>query len=400
MPISGLIVSTVLAAATAQQVGEAANNVDRGDQGWVRPPGNRLRALFQVSHKRDVGDFELLRISEEEWTRPYISADGARVFVGTRSGQVLALDPIEGKLLWRRREMGTVGASMAEWQGVLLVGSDSDLLALDRATGETRWRSELRGRVGGVITVVGNTAVVPVRPNAYVAVALEEGKEKWRTQRQTPSGITVRGQAAATVDSARKTAYLGFSDGAVVAVDVEDGGTKWLVQLGERKEFFADVDAAPVLVDGGRSVIVASYNGGLARLKADTGEVLYKKPDVDRLVGLVSVPDGLLVGAYGDGQLIGIYASSGKIRWRYRFGRGAPTPPILVDDRYVLAGCTEGPIVVLKTSTGEPVQLVDLASGVSTTPFYRSPYLAALANTGLLLVLRKTTRSVISPRSL
>ena len=386
--LTGCLLGSFMATLAAQ------TTADPLEKGWVRPPKSDLRVIFTTQHKRDLGEFELLKSNEEEWTRPFISADSARLFVGTRTGQVLAISPDTGDLLWERRDMGTVGAAMVEYKDLLLVGSDSAFLGLDRATGETKWSIGINGRIGSEITLTGDIAILPVRPNTFIAVDLSTQKIAWRVQRQTPDGITVRGQAPATVDRNRNAAYLGFSDGALVAVNLDDGGNQWIVQLGERREFFADVDAAPVLLDGGRSILAASYNGGLARLKAEDGSIEYKQSDVLHLTGLVDVGNGLVVGTYGDGQLLGIYAANGKVRWRYRLRIGAPTAPVYLGDGYVMAGCTEGPITILNRSTGEPVQVIDLSSGVSLPPFYRSGYLAAMTNTGLLLIFRGSTSGI------
>ena len=359
------------------------------DKGWVRPPSKDLRALFVTQYKRDLGEFELLKTNEEEWTRPYISKDADRLYVGTRSGWIQALDPGSGELLWQRRDMGTIGVGLTEFQDIVVAGSDSDIVALDRATGETRWKLPINGRIGGRISVSGNVAVAPVRPNAFVAVALETGKQLWRVQRQTPDGITVRGQATPTLDAQRKLAYLGFSDGTLVAVDLNDGGNKWIAQLGKRGEFFADVDATPVLINNGTVLMAASYNGGLARLNPDSGEVLFKKEELVHLTGLADGGDDILVASYGDGQVLGVYASNGKVRWRYRLDRGAPTEAVAIGDGRMMVASTEGPITILRASTGEPIQIIALSSGVSVPPFFRSTHIAAMTNTGLLLVFRR-----------
>ena len=359
------------------------------EKGWIKAPKKSLREIFKPEYKRDLGDFELLKVNEEEWTRPLVSSDGSRLYVGTRSGRLLCLESTKGELLWQRRDMGTIGASFAESRNLLLTGSDSDFVALDRATGQTKWKLDLNGRIGGRITLQGRTAVLPVRPNAFVAVNLDTGKEQWRVLRQTPDSITVRGQAPPTVSPDGKTAYLGFSDGALMAVNMSDGGTQWIAQIGDRREFFADIDAAPIVLDGGKSLLAASYNAGLVRLEAQSSSVEFKKDDLIRLTGLVDVGQGLVVAAYGDGQVLGIGTRKGTVRWRYRLGRGAPTTPINLDDGHVLIGSTDGALAILQARTGRPVQIINLSSGVSLSPYYRAPHLAAMTNSGLLLVFRR-----------
>ncbi|MEL7367648.1 MAG: PQQ-binding-like beta-propeller repeat protein [Myxococcota bacterium] len=363
------------------------------EKGWVKPPKEVLRVLFKPEYKRDLGEFELLKSNEEEWTAPLISRDGQRLYVGTRVGRLQALDVATGNLIWQRLDMGTIGVGLAEFENVLVVGSDSDIVGLDLANGKDRWKIGINGRIGGQIAVEGNLAIVPVRPNAFVAVDLSTGEQKWRVQRQTPDSITVRGQATPTIDVARGQAYLGFSDGALVAVDLEDGGGKWVAQLGKQREFFADVDAAPILVDGGKTLVAASYNGGFARFDPSSGDVALKKSDAVRFVGLSPPEKGVIVASHGDGQIMGIYASSGKVRWRYRMKNGAPTAPILLGDGHVLIGAAAGPLSVLRVSDGFPIQVINLSSGVSVPPAYRAPHMAAMTNTGLLLVFRQTAKS-------
>lgn len=367
-----------------------ANDTVVEDKGWVEPSPDSLRAIFKARFKRDLGEFELLKSNEEEWTRPYITRDGSQVYVGARSGRFVALDPIDGELVWQRRDMGTIGVGVVEYGSVVVLGSDSDLVALDRSSGQTRWKLDINGRIGGLISVEKNVAVVPVRPNAFIGVDLEKGEQLWRVQRQTPEGISVRGQATPTLDPARQRAYLGFSDGALLGVNLSDGGTRWIAQLGKKNDFFADVDARPLLIDEGKALLAASYNGGLFRLNPDTGEVVFKQPSMIRLIGLSTTDDpNLVVASYGDGQILGVYPASGKVRWRYRLKRGAPTDPVSIGGGYVMVGCTEGPITFLRVDTGKPIQIINLSSGVSLTPYHRAPYLAAMSNTGLLLVFRQ-----------
>ena len=186
----------------------------------------------------------------------------------------------------------------------------------------TRRRRAYRGD----ITVEGSLAIVPVRPNAFLGVSLTSSTaaQVWRVQRPTPEGISVRGQAPATLDSKRNIAYVGFSDGTLMAVDAEDGTTLWQRIIGNPREFFADVDTQPVLVDGGAAVLAASYNGGLTKLKTDSGEVIYQKPELTRLIALAETAPGRVVATHGDGRVLGLYSDTGAVRWRYRIKRGAP----------------------------------------------------------------------------
>lgn len=355
--------------------------------GFVKPDPDSLRKVLGVRYTRDLSTFEFFETNEEEWTIPLISDDNVRGFVATRRGQLLAFDIHTGEELWRRNDMGAVGRSMLEFQQRLILGSDSAMVALDQQIGKERWRLDLDAPIGGRMTRSSSIAVVPLRPNTFVAVDLEKGERLWRVRRPTPDGITVRGQGQPVIDRARNRVYLGFSDGALVAVDLLTGSTAWVALLGNASDFFADIDAKPILVDGGKAIVAAAYNTGLFKVDTESGAVLWKQPHT-RISGMVSAGAGLMVGVTGDRQVLGIYSENGKIRWRYKFGAGAGVEPVFIGRNQVIVGSTDGPLVVLDVDTGKPVQLIAPGSGTSVPPAWDDPDMLIFSNKATLLVLR------------
>lgn len=356
--------------------------------GWVQPDKDALRRVYGTRFMVDHSEFRLFEIAPEEWTVPYLSEDGFRVFAGARTGVVEARDARTGERSWRRHDLGAIGYAMFEYDGLLMVGSDSALVALDQQTGQTKWSVDVNGRVGGPPARAGSQVIVPVRPNHFVAVDLEKQAVMWRVKRPTPDGITVRGQAGPCIDPDRQQAYVGFSDGTLLALSLDEGKTNWAATLGNPQEFFADVDTTPLLVDGGRGLLAASYNGGLARLDPATGSVVYKQP-LNRIVGLVKGQPGLAVAVHGDGIVMGLQTATGKVRWRYRAKRGAPTPPVVLGDGLVAVGFARSPLSLLRVRDGRPIQLISPGAGVSVPPFARGDFLAVMTNEGALLALAK-----------
>lgn len=354
---------------------------------WVEPDPSSLRRVFGVRYKKDYSTFELLKTNAEEWTPPLISEDRSRLYVGVHTGELEALDLTSGERLWRREDMGTIGWGMREHRGHLLIGSDSSLVAVDQQLGGDAWRVDLDGKVAAPMAVTGTVAVVPVRPNAVVAVDLVSAKVLWRVKRPTPDGITVRGQCPPTIDEARGQVYVGFSDGTLLALDLRSGNTVWVAALGIKRDFFADVDVQPVMSEDGKALLTASYNGGLYKLSAEDGKQLWKQP-ITRVTGLVRVARGLMVATLGSGQVIGLYEENGKVRWRYKVAKGYPTTPIALEHGFVAFGVSQGALTILEVGTGRPKQLLTPGSGFSVAPDYHSPDLVGLTNEGLLLVLR------------
>lgn len=361
---------------------------------WQPPDPSELREVYGVSWKVDVGTFELLSTGHEEWTRPVIGQDGAHVYIASREGRLEARTVGDGRLVFVREGLGAVGADMLEHGREVLVGAGLDVVALDRLTGEEQWRVELGGRIGGEITRTGTIAIFPVRPNGFVAIDLVAHERIWQVKRPTPDNLTVRGQARPTVDRSRGVAYLGFSDGVLLAVSLADGATRWAVTLGEMSEFFADVDAGPVLLEGGRQLLTAAYNRGLFRLDAASGAVLWTR-DLKRLIALTPTRMGLVVASHGEGQLIGLDPGDGKVVWRYLMRDGAPSQAQRLPNDLIAASSSRGAMSIVRAADGRPVQLVAPGSGSSVPPAVSGHSLVLFSNGGLVLAMRKGLRGSV-----
>lgn len=376
---AALLLTLVLAQTTGGPGGPAPK--------WVRPEPSTLKKVYGLRHAFELSEFELLKNNQEEWTRPYVSADGVRMFAGARTGRLECREVGTGELLWYRNDLGAIGASMGEFRGQLVVGSDSSLLLLEQQLGQDRKKVDLSGAIGGRLTITGTVAIIPIRPNLVMAVDLVAGQELWRYKRATPDGITVRGQAAPTVDPVSRKVYAGYSDGALVALSLDKGTPLWTAQLGNARDFFADVDTQPLLVDGRAALIAASYNGGLYKLDASNGRPIWKQ-EIFRILGLAQASPGLLVASDGDGQVLGLFEATGKVRWRYKLKHGAPTEPVALGRSLVAVGASNGPLAILDVEEGQPVQLFNPGSGLSVAPYVRDQDLVIMTNKAGFLALR------------
>ncbi|MBK8013639.1 MAG: PQQ-binding-like beta-propeller repeat protein [Deltaproteobacteria bacterium] len=358
---------------------------------WRQPKPEDLEAVFRIRAQVDLSNFELLKINAEEWSAPYIGIGNTVVYVATSSGRLQARSLSDNRVLWERRDLGTMGVSMTEEDDLLVLGSGTDLVSVELASGRERWRVPIGGRIGGRLAREGSLAILPVRPNGFVAVDLAQASVRWRIKRPTPSSMTVRGQASPTIDAERGQVYLGFSDGALVAVSLESGTKVWEAALGRTQDFFADVDAQPVLVDGGTAVLAASYNGGLFKLSPEDGAVVWRREDLKRITGLVHIGSDrtIVVGAMGDGQVVGLRADDGRVGWRYRLAEGSPTEPVDLGDDRVAVGASFGSLAILRGKTGRPLEVILPGSGLSVAPTWRAPNLTFMSNGGYFFSLRE-----------
>lgn len=351
---------------------------------WVKLPPSELRHVVGLRMVKRYGKRGLLETQPYENAKPYISKDGSRIYVSERSRRFRALDLATGELLWQLEGIGNVGPSMFEHDGLLWVGSGSDLLALDPFTGAQKKQIPLNAAVGNHPVVIGDRALIGLRPNAYALVDLKAGQELWRVKRSTPDALSVRGQAQPLLDPSGEKAYLGFSDGSLVAVSLKDGSYLWVVGLGQRRRFFPDVDASPIWVNG--RIMVASYNGGLYWVNPENGRI-DKRRDLEGLYSLLPTADGEIFAAFGDGRVAKLSAKGG-LRWVYRLSRGYAGRLSELGEHLVFAS-SEGPITILSKKDGRPLQLLGSSFGFSSGVAVRGDDLAAMSNAGSLYILKK-----------
>jgi len=362
-----------------------------GGAGWIKVEPDKLGTVYGLRRVVKLAGPPPLLQRAEQWVGPLLASDGALTFVAPEAGGLFAIWTGSGKTLWKRDDIGRLGLGMAQIGDVLMVGTESVLVGLEGYSGKEQWRTEIGGVVGGPITVTSSVAIVPVRPNGYVAINGLTGEVKWRLKRAKTDGITQRGQAAAEVDRARGRVYVGTSAGEVLALSLDSGEVLWTAKLASKKadQPFPDVDTRPLLMDGGRTLIAASYNGGLAALDPATGTIRWQKADLEHITGLTQVDGSAwVVGTIGDGQVVGLDHVEGRIRWRYRMRGSVPTAPLGLEHGLVAVGASKGALTILDGSTGQPRQLVTPGSGISAPIDRQGKELVVWTNKGHLLLLR------------
>lgn len=383
-----MLTSVLLLGALLAAPGPASD----GPGGYVRPePGSLARVLDAAWQVQLVSPPEAgLEPRPVQVQAPWIGLDGAVAYAATGAGDLHAFWLSSGKPLFLRRGLGSFGRGFGQHRDRLIVGLNGDVAALDAYSGKVAWRLPVGGEVGAGMVVTGTVAIVNVRPSAFVAVDLVKGELLWRSKRPRSEGITVRGEAPPTLDRARGLVYLGHGDGSVTAVDLAAGRTRWVASLGKQGDLFTDVDAAPLLVEGGRVLLAASYNGGLHGLEPETGRVLFRNERALQIVGLTPVkgqPE-LVVATAGTREALGLDPRTGTIRWRFRLKDGVPTAPQDIGDGRVVFGVSSGPLVVLEASTGRPLRASNPGSGILATPAVRGRSIVALTAAGRLIAYR------------
>jgi outer membrane protein assembly factor BamB len=243
------------------------------------------------------------------------AAEGERVFVAGRGGDVLALQGASGKTLWRARTKAELTGGPGAGQGLVVVGTaDGGVIALDAVTGTQRWTAKVGGEVLSAPAVSESAVIVRTVAGRLLALSPADGKEIWREDQQIPR-LTLRGAAAPVV--AGSTTICGFDNGRVLAVDTTRGEVLWeqLVSPARGRtelERLVDIDSAVKV--SGADIFVAGFQGRVAMLAIDSGQTWWSR-EISSHRGL-DVDEERVVVTTATGEVIALRRRTGVEIWR------------------------------------------------------------------------------------
>lgn len=299
-----------------------------GDDEPIEPPAElaKFDATLDVRRvwKARVGPgSELLRLD----LRPAV--DGGRVYAAGRGGRVVVLDLADGREIWSVETELALSAGPAIGSGMVAVGSsDGVVAAFDAADGTPLWRVRVSGEVLATPAIAENLVVVRTVDGRLRALSGTDGEEQWRVEHKPPR-LSLRGTAAPVV--AGRVVLNGFDNGRVGAYTLRDGEVVWenLVATGRGRtelERLADVDSEVKVL--GQDVYAASFNGRVANLALESGQILWTS-EMSSYSG-IGVDWTTVYVADAVGEVVAVNRASGSQLWRQdalrRRGTTAPTP--------------------------------------------------------------------------
>lgn len=204
-----------------------------------------------------------------------LAADGGKLFVATGFGEVLALSPASGEILWRRAVGAPFRAAPAAIGGlVVAVTRDSQSFGFDAEDGTVRWRHQGvapdASYLGGASpAIVGQIALVPYGSGELVALDAVTGRQIW-------SAVLTGGRRglarAAITDLTGDPVAVGpyvisaNQSGRTAAFEGRTGRRVWTRQIGTTLPIWPAGDTLYMLSD----------TSALTRLDAQSGVTLWE----------------------------------------------------------------------------------------------------------------------------
>ncbi len=291
--------------------------------------------------------------------------DDGRVYAAGHGGAVFAVDAKTGKVLWRSATKLPLSAGPGVGNGLVVAGaSDGSVVALDAATGARRWSVRASGEVLAAPAVSDQSVIVRTVDGRVRAFAVSDGHEQWSAEQTVPR-LSLRGTAPPVI--AGDSVVCGFDDGRAVAYGLATGDRLWESAVSTSRgkteiERLNDIDGA-VRVSG-RDVFVVGFQGKLAMLALDSGQVWWSR-DLSSYRGLALGEEAIYV-ATADGHVQALRRRDGTSLWtNEQLLRRGLTAPAIDGDSIVVADF-EGYLHWIDRATGALAARVQTKKGPVT----------------------------------
>lgn len=321
------------------------------------------------------------------WNNLAPAVDGNQIYTADVKGRVMALDRFTGKTLWTRKLKLDVSGGVGAASGMVLLGTlAGDVIALDAATGEDLWRSKVSSEVLSAPVTNGDVVVVQTQDDRLIGLEAQSGQQRWIYE-STPAVLTLRGSGTPIVTD--YVAYAGLSTGKVVAIDTQRGLPVWEQRIAiptGRTELERMVDIDGDLLLSGNVLYVVSYQGRLAGLDPQSGQVLWQR-EASSYVGVAEGYGNAYV-SLADGVIESVDERSATAMWSNTdLMRRQLTAPAVFSS-YIAVADLEGYLHVLSQVDGRFVARTKVdGKGVRVQPLVVGGWMYVYGNGGKLVAL-------------
>jgi outer membrane protein assembly factor BamB len=348
---------------------------------WPEPGGYPNHAMQHLSLPDSLT--QVWRASTGEGASRYSRVlshpivEKGRVYAMDGGVQVSAYDAATGDRLWQvdlkpEDERGTsFGGGVAFWNDRLFASTGyAQVLALDPADGKVIWRSNVGSPVRSAPTVSDGRVFVVTVENELTVLAADDGRRLW-VHNGIPETASLLGSASPAVEG--EVVVVAYSSGELYALTVETGRPLWSDSLASTRSVdavsaLADIRGWPV-IDRGR-VFAASHSGRMAAIDLRTGERAWEQ-ELGSTHSLWVAGDYVYV-LSTDNELICLTRNEGKVRWvrllpSYRDEKKRKDPmtwagPVLGGDRLIVLS-SDGGAISISPYTGDPLGREEMSAG-------------------------------------
>ena len=279
-----------------------------------------------------------------------------RVFVGSVSGELSALDLQSGDLLWKYEASDAIGeSSPCVEKGIVYVGDlAGSVHAVSAQDGKGIWTYETEGELKASPVVSGDRVLIGSYDGLLYCLSARSGALLWSVQTDGPVNCTV-GIAAGI-------AYISGCDGMLRGVRVSDGQQVVSVDIG------AYTGASPALANN--MVVFGTFGNRVLGVDLLLKSVRWSYEHPEKKFPFYSsaaLVAGKAVVGGRDKMVHCLEAESGKLLWTFATKGRVESSPAVAGSR-VYVGSKDGRFYVLDLETGKKLWEFPTGSPISTSP--------------------------------
>lgn len=326
-----------------------------------------------------------------------------RVYTLDAEGTVSAFSTSGGSAIWRtslkpQREKsgswfslgggssgGGFGGGLAVDGGRLYAASGyGNVVAIDPQNGKAIWEKQLEAPVRSSPTAVGDRVYVIALDGRFFCLAGVDGGELWSV-RGLPQQASLINNASPAVDG--DIVVVPYPSGDLVALKVADGSSAWSENLARTRttsQVASMSDAARPAIDGG-TVFAIGHAGRMVATQAASGERLWSINVPGTQTPWVAGGSVFVVDTQG--QLMALSRQDGKTQWTTKLpGNAAWAGPTLAGDHLWLTS-TSGALVSVEATTGRIAAQKELGSAIYIAPVVAQGRMYVLTDSAKLIAL-------------
>ncbi|SJL85147.1 outer membrane protein assembly factor BamB [Vibrio palustris] len=294
------------------------------------------------------------------------------VYVASRDGEVQALNPATGNVVWEadleKDKPARLAGGIGYAYGLIYIGSENGVIyALDAKTGKVKWTHDVDAEVLATPVADNNVVMVNTSRGSLIALDHTTGKQKWVISTEVPN-LTLRGDSEPVSFSGG--VFWGTPSGSLAAAIIDRGQLIWQQSIGQPKgateiDRLVDVDASPLII--GTNLYTIGYNGQLVAVDLRSGKPIWKR-NYSSATDIATDGSKIFL-ATDDDHLVAVDSRSGTELWsNAKLENRLVTAPTMIDG-YLVVGDSEGYLYWLDPDTGDFVakQEVD-SSGFAVSP--------------------------------
>jgi outer membrane protein assembly factor BamB len=321
-------------------------------------PAIKSPVPIQVAWRVRVGD------SRRSFLQPAVVENA--IYAASAEGDLLRIDPVSGKEVWRVRAPTPLGAGVSTDGFLVAVAGQRGEIYAFSAEGTLLWQTRVPSDVVTAPLVGRGLVIIRSTDQGVTAFEAQTGKKKWAFKRQTPP-LALRAPTELTFSG--ETVIVGFPGGRLVAISLSNGAPRWDSAVSEPKgatevERLADVLGSIGLQD--EQVCAASYQGRIACFDAASGDQQWAR---ELAAGAGVAIDGeSLIGVDAASTIQAYARSGGAMKWSSKLlaHRGLTSP--IGRARWIAVGDYQGYLHLLNADDGQVVGRAELDGSPIVAP--------------------------------